>query len=253
MVRRLASLLTLILAAAHLTLAQTAADVTGAWLVMLPVPQGGTTLEVTLKQDGEAVTGTIASPMGTVNVTGTMVAGALSIKYSLPLQGTPLDLTMTGKLTAADGGAAENMTGVVSIGGLGELPWTARRKPPASALAVAPPPAPAAAPDPATAGTAAGKWNIVLKAGQGEFPMAADLEQQGEQVTGTVILAAVPGSALKVHGTMRNTTLSLTFAVPTPQGEMNGTIAGELGAAGFAGKATLGPLGDADWTGTRVP
>lgn len=253
MVRRIASLLTVVFAAAHLTLAQTPSDVTGTWLVTLPVPQGGTTLDVTLTQDGEAVTGTIASPMGTVNVTGTMVAGALSIKYALPLQGTPLDLTMTGKLTAAAGGAAETMSGVVSIGGLGELPWTASRKPPTPAAAVVPPPVPAAAPDPATAGTAAGKWNIVLKAGPGEFPMAADLEQQGEQVTGTITLPAVPGSALKVQGTMRNTTLSLTFAVPTPQGEMNGTIAGELGAAGFAGKATLGPLGDADWIGTRVP
>jgi hypothetical protein len=221
------------------------ADLTGAWDVTLETPQGATTLGANLKQNGEAVTGDITSPMGTLNLTGKMVDDTLSMAYSVPVQGNTMEITMTGKL------AGDLMKGTIVIAGMGEIPWTAKRKPAADALATAAPAA-AATPPPAAGNTATGKWNIALKMGQGEFPVTAELAQTGDQVNGTIALPMNPSGVVNVTGTMTGSTLKLEFAVPTPQGDMPVTMTGELGASGFAGKAALGPLGEADWTATRV-
>jgi hypothetical protein len=86
---------------------------------------------------------------------------------------------------------------------------------------------------------------------QGEFPVTAVLTQEGEKVSGTVALPTNPAGTIPVNGTMVGSALTLDFVVQTPQGDMPVAMKGDLGPSGFAGKASLGPLGEADWTGTR--
>jgi autotransporter translocation and assembly factor TamB len=108
------------------------ANLTGPWEVTIDSPQGAMTIDADLKQEGEALTGVITSPMGTVELKGTFKNDELSFSYTVPLQGQNLDITMTGKL------AGDNIDGLVAIAGLGEVPWKAKRKAPGSAPAAAP-------------------------------------------------------------------------------------------------------------------
>src|SRR5688500_13216309 len=134
------------------------ATLTGPWEVTIDSPQGAMSIDADLKQDGEALTGVVTSPMGTVELKGTFKNGELSFSYSVPLQGQNLDITMTGKL------AGETIDGLVAIAGLGEVPWRAKRKAPGSAPAAATAPAASAPPAAAVATTGegiSGKWDVL--------------------------------------------------------------------------------------------
>jgi hypothetical protein len=235
------------LAAVAPAFAQT--DISGDWAVSVDSPQGATTIDASFKQVGEAVTGTVTSPMGSVDFKGTLVKDLLSVTYTLDVQGNTLDIVMSGKV------AGEAMDGTLAIAGLGEIPWSAKRKPAGSAV----PAAAAAAAAPATsapaaagaAGDATGKWDIVLSVGgAGEFPMTADFKQTGEAITGTLTSQA---GEVPVTGTMKGRSLNLAFTAPTPQGNLDITMSGELGADdAFVGKTSISGLGEADWTGKRA-
>jgi hypothetical protein len=216
-----------------------AQSIDGVWEVSLDTPQGVTTIDATMKQQGETVTGQVTSPLGSVEFKGTFVNDTLTIAYAVPVQGQTIDITMNGKRTG------DTMSGMVNFGGLGEAPWTAKRKPANTAAAPAAPAAAAGA-----GGPASGKWDIVLVMGPaGEFPMTADFTQAGEKVTGTI--NSQMGS-MPVTGSMVGDALKLEFVAPTPNGDLAITMTGTLGSDGFSGKTTVPGLGDADWTGKRA-
>src|SRR5436190_12682990 len=137
--------------------------VTGDWEITLTTPQGATTVNLTLAQDGEKVTGKLDSPMGSVPITGTNTAGAMALTAHVELQGNAMDLGLNGKAES------DVMSGVVKIGDFGEFPFTGKRaaaKPDAAAAAASNAPA---GPPPTDAN---GKWNIVLTlGGAGSFPL----------------------------------------------------------------------------------
>ena len=58
------------------------ANLTGPWEVTIDSPQGAMTIDADLKQDGEALTGVITSPMGTVELKGTFKNDELSFSYT---------------------------------------------------------------------------------------------------------------------------------------------------------------------------
>jgi hypothetical protein len=213
--------------------------VTGDWEITLTTPQGATTVNLTLAQDGEKVTGKLDSPMGSVPIAGTNTAGTMALMAHVDLQGNAIDLGLNGKAES------DAMSGVVKIGDFGEFPFTGKRaaaKPAAAASTVPSGPPPT---------DANGKWNIVLTlGGAGTFPLSATFKQDGDKVTG--VLSSV-GGEVPVSGTMVGKTLKLDFKAETPQGPLPITMTGELGATGFTGKASIAGLGETDWTATRVP
>lgn len=221
-------------------------DLSGTWLVSLETPQGKMELETTLKQDGEKLSGQLTSPMGAVDFTGTYEKNALSILYSVPIQGQVIDIRMTG---SAEG---ETLSGMVDLGGLMQAPWTARRKPAAAASTAA-----AAAPALATNGGApsgapgsvTGKWNLTVQMGANALALTATLTQEGEAVTGSI---QTPFGALPATGTMVGSALTLQFTAPMPQGPMNVTMNGQLGPNGLSGKSTIAGVGESDWSATRA-
>ncbi len=123
----LPALLALSLALPAVAAAQ--ANVSGPWEVTIDSPQGAMSIDADLKQDGEALTGMITSPMGNVELKGTFKNNELAFSYSVPMQGQNLDITMTGKL------AGDTIDGLVAIAGLGEVPWKAKRKTASAAAA----------------------------------------------------------------------------------------------------------------------
>ena len=233
------SLITLTLAPAPV-LAQT--GVTGDWEIAVNTPQGESTVNLTLKQEGEKVTGNLSSPMGSMPITGTFSGGALTLGATLTLAGNSLELGLNGKLEG------ETMNGTVKFGDFGEFPFLGKRGAPKTAAA-----SPATPTAPATALPAIdanGTWNIVLTIqGVGEFPVSGTFKQEGDKVTG--VLSSVAGE-VPVSGTMTGRSLKLEFTAQTPQGELPITMTGELGEKGFTGKASVAGIGEADWTATRV-
>jgi hypothetical protein len=220
-------------------------SVAGAWELTVDSPQGANTSTLTLKQDGDKLTGDLASAMGSTPITGTCSAGAIAVTANLDVQGTTLQLGINGKVDA------DTMTGSVKVGDFGEFPFTAKRAgaTPAAASAPAAPAARAAA-VPGSATDATGKWDIVISLeGVGEFPVQADFRQEGTKLTGTF---NGPTGEVTLQGTMTGSSLKMEFEVETPQGKMPIVMTGDLSTEGLTGKATVAGMGEANWKGTRA-
>jgi hypothetical protein len=240
----LPALLALSLAVPAVAAAQS--NVSGPWEVTIDSPQGAMTLDADLKQDGEALTGMITSPMGNVEIKGTFKNNELAFSYSVPLQGQNLDITMTGKL------AGDTIDGLVAIAGLGEVPWKAKRKTAGAAAAPAAAPAAAAAAAPAAAAASgegvSGKWDLLMDTPGGQMPFTANFVQTADKVSGTI---SGPTGEMPITGTMTGNALKMDMNIQTPQGELPLTFTGDLGPNGLAGKVST-PMGDMSWSGTRA-
>lgn len=213
----------------------------GAWDLTIDSPQGANTVTATLAVDGPKVTGSVASQMGTTEITSGSIAGAdVKFAISIDAQGMTLPLEFSGKL------AGDTLNGAVKVGDFGEFPFTGKR---AGAKAA---PAPAAAPATGAAPSAAGAsgvWNVVLTLeGMGEFPATMTLKQEGEAVTGSFSSQA---GEVPVKGTMIGNALKIEMTADSPQGPMQITITGDLAPSGFTGKAAIAGIGEANWKGTR--
>ena len=223
----------------------------GAWDLSVDTPQGANTSTLTLKLDGDKLSGDLANQMmGSTPVTGTFSAGTVAVTANIDVQGSTLQLGITGKV---DG---EAMTGNIKFGDFGEFPFTAKRAGAAGAASAATAPAApvAAARAAAPAGSATdvtGKWDVVISLeGVGEFPVSVDFKQDGGKVAGTF---SGPAGDVTLQGTMTGASMRFELEVETPQGKMPIVMTGELGAdGGLIGKATLQGMGEANWKGTRA-
>jgi hypothetical protein len=220
-------------------------DITGPWEVTLNAPTGPTTVDVTFKQEGEAITGELVSPLGAAGFKGTLVKDTLTVNAAVDVQGNQLVLAFTGKV------ANDAMTGNVKFGDFGEAAWTAKRKAagaaPAAATAAAPPAAPAPAPAAAGGepGSIAGKWDIQVAVPGNPLPFTGVFKQDGAAVTGTITSSQ---GEVPVTGTMTGNTLTMGFSGP---GGMTVTMTGELQGSTISGKTAIAGLGEMEWTGKR--
>jgi hypothetical protein len=212
-------------------------SLTGDWEIAIVTPQGPNTVNLSLAQDGDKVTGMLQTPLGTLPVEGTTSEGVVKLGASVKVQGNGIDLALNGKLSA------EGMSGMVKLGDFGEFPFTGKR-----ALKAAAAPA-AATPDAGDLVDANGTWNLTLSIGGGQVPASATFKQEGEQVTGTL---KTPIGEAPVRGTMVGKALKLELSVTTPQGPVPVILTGTLDEKGFAGRMTITGVGEADWTGVRA-
>jgi hypothetical protein len=126
--RRLLTAVVIVACAASIgLLAQEAAkkkvDVTGAWELSIESPQGTMAVTATYAQEGEKLTGTQSSPMGGDNkLEGTVKADQVHYVIKLDMNGQEMAITFDGKV---DGDA---ISGQFDFGGMGQAPWTAKRK-----------------------------------------------------------------------------------------------------------------------------
>jgi hypothetical protein len=103
---------------------QATVDVTGQWLFTVTTGAGNGTPTVTLKQDGEKLTGHYSSSqLGEADLTGTVKGNTVSFAFGADVQGTHLDVTYSGTIENKD-----SMKGTVNLGGLGEGTFAARRQ-----------------------------------------------------------------------------------------------------------------------------
>src|SRR5215467_15225244 len=116
--------LTLSIAAPIAVVAQAPVNVTGKWIFTVETSAGAGMPTVTLKQDGEKLTGHYSSQnFGEVDLTGTVKGTAINFMFGADVQGTHLDVSYSGTIEGKD-----SMKGKVNLGGLGEGTFTARRQ-----------------------------------------------------------------------------------------------------------------------------
>src|SRR5262245_23298841 len=122
---RLAAAVAAVFALAAIGSAQAAkVDLTGKWAFSVQTEAGSGTPTVTLKQDGEKLTGHYSGQLGDVDLTSGSVKGNdFSFAFSSDLQGTKIDVTYKGTIVNKD-----ELKGTVSIAGLGEGTFTAKRQ-----------------------------------------------------------------------------------------------------------------------------
>ena len=98
-------------------------DVSGAWALTVETAQGTTSPSVTLKQDGEKLTGTYSSQVfGEQKVTGTLKGNAIMFSFTGAIEGTTLTVTYSGTVEK------DTMKGKVTLGDAGEGTFTGKKK-----------------------------------------------------------------------------------------------------------------------------
>jgi hypothetical protein len=98
-------------------------DVTGKWVFAVETSAGSGTPTITLKQEGEKLTGHYSGQLGEADLTGTVKGQDFSFKFTVDAQGNMLECTYTG---AAESSSA--LKGKVSIAGLGDGTFTAKKQ-----------------------------------------------------------------------------------------------------------------------------
>jgi hypothetical protein len=102
--------------------AQAAPSVAGEWTITFQTDQGAADADLSLKVDGQKVSGTITSPQGQAPVEGTVADGKLKMTLSIDACGQSFTMSFNGIVTG------ESMKGDVDFGGFGTATWTAVRK-----------------------------------------------------------------------------------------------------------------------------
>jgi hypothetical protein len=97
-------------------------DVTGAWVFDVTTSAGSGTPTITLKQDGENLTGTYDGQLGKANLKGTLKGSAITFSFVGDAQGQSVTVVYSGTATN------DSMKGTVDLGGLATGTFTAKRQ-----------------------------------------------------------------------------------------------------------------------------
>jgi len=120
-----AILAALVLAATGaVVMAQAKVDVSGTWIFDVTTDAATGTPTVTLKQDGEKLSGHYSSSnLGEADLTGTVKGQNIAFTFVANVQGNALDVSYTGTIESKDA-----MKGTLSITAIGNGTFTAKRK-----------------------------------------------------------------------------------------------------------------------------
>jgi len=120
---RIAGLALAIVALSAIGFAQSKIDLTGSWLFTVETSAGSGTPTISLKQDGDKVTGHYSGQLGEADLTGALKGQELVFEFTVDVQGMPLKCTYTGNVENKD-----SMKGTVNIAGLANGTFTAKRQ-----------------------------------------------------------------------------------------------------------------------------
>ncbi len=101
------------------------------------------------------------------------------------------------------------------------------------------------------AGLAAGSWTLTVNSPRGEMKLTANLQQNGEAITGELNLQF--GAAPITKGSIKGNEIELEYTITPPNGQtMNGTLKGKIEGTSISGQ--MGMMGrNSDFTGSKTP
>ena len=100
----------------------TAVDISGTWAYEVNTEMGTRTATVTLKREGETLTGRYKSQLGEAPLTGTITDADFTFQVTLPIEGNPMTLTYKGTVDR------DVVKGEVTVGDLGSATFTGKRQ-----------------------------------------------------------------------------------------------------------------------------
>ncbi|HEY8537759.1 MAG TPA: hypothetical protein VIL28_02765 [Steroidobacteraceae bacterium] len=99
-------------------------DLSGNWILTTETPMGSQDSDMVVQQNGEELTGTITSPMGSIDYKGKITGGKdVAFGFTFDAQGMTLQIDFTGELKDND-----TIQGTAKLGDFGEGNFTAKRK-----------------------------------------------------------------------------------------------------------------------------
>ena len=98
-------------------------DVTGTWMFTVETNAGGGTPKITLKQDGDTLTGHYSGQLGEADLTGSLKGQEFVFTFTLEAQGATLACTYTGSIESKD-----SLKGKMNIAGFADGTFTAKRQ-----------------------------------------------------------------------------------------------------------------------------
>jgi len=97
-------------------------NITGQWVVTTESPMGSQDSDMTVKQDGTALSGTLSTQMGSVDLKGTLVGKDVAFGFAIDAQGMQLQIDYKGVVEG------DTMKGTAKFGDFGDGAFTAKRK-----------------------------------------------------------------------------------------------------------------------------
>jgi hypothetical protein len=99
-------------------------DLSGNWILTTETPMGAQDSDMLVKQQGEQLSGTITSQLGSVDYKGTISGGKeVAFGFTIEVQGMTLQLDYQGELEDND-----TIKGTAKLGDFGQGGFTAKRK-----------------------------------------------------------------------------------------------------------------------------
>jgi hypothetical protein len=98
-------------------------SLTGVWALSVNMAMGTSTPRLTLKQDGEKLSGAYAGRYGSFPIEGTLKRRAIDFWFTMTVESEKVEMSFTGDV-APDGQA---MRGSADLGQAGDGTWTATR------------------------------------------------------------------------------------------------------------------------------
>jgi hypothetical protein len=240
MKRALTPLLTLLLLclSALFVVAQSP-NVTGEWEVTINSPQGSRTANITFKQEGEKLSGSIKRQGGELPFEGMIKGKEIKFTYTIKFQDNDLAITLTGDVEG------DSIKGTADFGGFAQGDWTAKRLTAAASAAQS-----AGATSTAQLDVS-GSWNFEVETDQGSGSPTFTFKQEGEKLTGQY--KGLFGEA-PLTGSVKGNQITFSFKVSAQGMEATITYTGTIESQNtMKGTAKLGDLGSGTWTAKRQP
>jgi hypothetical protein len=198
------------------------------------------TVALTLKKDGDKLSGTIAGPQGEVAVEGTQKDNAVAVNFSVQTPNGPFAIVMNGK---QEGDA---IAGTMDFGGQGQAEWTGKRRGGAAAPA-------GAAAAPAGQGDkpadVSGAWAMQVDIGGNVVTPGVTLKQDGEKLTGTYSSQMLGEQPLT--GTIKGNDITFGFQASFDGNAVKVTYTGKVDKDTMKGSVAFGDLGEGTFTGKK--
>jgi hypothetical protein len=215
-------------------------DAGGIWDVSFNTPNGTITAALTLKKDGEKLTGSIAGPQGEVAIEGTQKDKAVVVNFSVQTPNGPFAIVMNGN---QDGDA---IAGTMDFGGQGQAEWTGKRRGQAG---------PAAGSAPADTSTQADKvdvtgvWAFQIDLGGNTGTPTVTFKQDGEKLTETYSSQFLGEQQLT--GTVKGNTIDFGFTASLEGNAVKVSYTGTVEKDTMKGTVTFGDMGGGTFTGKK--
>jgi imidazolonepropionase-like amidohydrolase len=230
-----------------------AAGVSGPWTLKVTMPQGQTdkSVTLTLRQEGERLSGSMQGDLGTAQIANGSVSAAGEFKFTAPisLAGQTTEATFAGTATGSEMRGSVQLTG--GSGGSGSFTGSrpegftlggGGRRPPGAGGETAAPAAQTPAAD------LSGTWTLAVNIEGQNLPGTLTLKQDGNRLTGT--LQSPLGSAEVANGSVGADGFHFTAVLSIQGQSIEVTFTGTANGNSMSGNATS-TAGSASFTGTR--